>query len=289
MVFLAFVILLGIPSFASSQTTRDFTIVSPEHAVDLVEVEKTPENNLQFTFKNTSNKTILELCISAKRGSTFVEMVCMHGFGGGGALPAPGATMPFLFAAKEFVSDEEPGQPQERSLRVYAAVYTDGSHIGSKNILDKIEDQMIGGALETKRISDILAACPDDSVTGLDSVPPQIGTSPPSTTDADAVDRLAAKLYGRSLPGIDQSYLDSHVNLHTTDFLEGVAAARNSAFYAIKQVKDTAALPGGGEVMSKIVSEARSHGRANLAQKVQLLSESQTAYLAAFKGARDAQ
>ena len=288
-ILIALVMSFGITPLASGQSTRDFTVLLPEHVVDLVQVEQTPSNNLQFTIKNASNKTILELCISAQRGSKFEEMVCMHGFGGGGTLPEPGATMSFIFDAKEFVSDGQLGEPLQKSLRVYAVVYTDGSHIGSKNILDKIEDHMIGVALETKRISDILAACPDDSANGLDSVLPQIGTSPSSTTNADAADRLAGKLQGQSLPGIDQSYIDSHLNLHTTDFLDGVALARDRALAEIDSLKATAALsPGGGIVMSKIVSTARLHGRADLARKYQLLSQSQITYLAAFKGERNA-
>jgi hypothetical protein len=261
-------------------------IVSPEHIVDLVQVERTPSNSFGFTFKNTSRKTILELCISAQRGSTFEEMVCMHGFGGGETLPAPGSTMSFLFDAEEFVSDEQPGQPSEKSLVVYAVVNTDGSHIGSKNILNKLEDHMLGVALETKRISDLLAACPDDSVTGLDVILPKIGTSQPSTTSADAVDRLVGNLSGKSLSGINQAYINSHLSLHTTDFMDGVALARNHALYEINDMKATAALSvGRGIGTSRNVSEAQLHGRADLARKVKLLSESQIAYLAAFKGA----
>lgn len=294
-IFIPIVMGFGLIALTSGQTTDDFTIVSPEHVVNLVQVEQTSSNAsqpnaLQFTFTNSSNKTILELCISALRGSKFEEMVCMHSFAGGGTLPGPGATMMFTFDANDFVSEEQPGEPQQRSLRVYAVVFADGSYIGAKNELDKIEDLMIGAALETKRISDILAKSSDDSITGLDSVLPQIGTSPPSTADPDAADRLIGKLQGQPLPGIDQSYIDNHVNRHTTDFLDGVGLARDRALYAIRDLQATAALsPSGGAVMSNAVSEARLHGRADLAREYQLLSASQITHVAAFKGERDAQ
>jgi hypothetical protein len=287
---IALIIGIAVTSLASGESTRDFTILSPEHVVDLVQVEQTPSSALQFTFRNASNKAILELCISAQSGSKFEEMVCTHWYAGGETPPKPGDMMSFIFDASDFVSDgQSGGQSLQRSLRIYATVYTDGSHIGPKSALDQIEDHMIGVALETKRISDMLTASPDNSVTGLNSVLPQIGTSPPSTTSADAVDRLAGKLRGQSLPGIDQSYIDSHLNLHSTDLLDGVALARNRALSEMENLKATAALPhSGGKVLSHIATEARLQGRADLARKYQLLSMSQITYLAAFKGARNA-
>jgi hypothetical protein len=283
---ITFLAILGAPSLASSQAPSDFTVVSPEHVVDLVQVEQTPapSNGFRFTFKNVSSKTILALCISALHGSHVEQMDCMYAFEGG-TPPSPGGMVTFVFNANGFVSDQE----ADRSLHVNAVVYTDGSHIGAKNILDKIEDEMLGSALETKRISDLLAACPDESVTGLDSVLPQIGPHVPSMNDVAAAGELAGKVRGQSLPGIDQSYVNSHLDLHATDFLSGVANARDRAIYAANDVKTTATLQSSGSaVVSEAVAEAKSHGRADLAQRYQLLSGSQVTYLVAFKGERDA-
>lgn len=162
-------------SFASGQSIRDFVILSPHPVVQLVQVEQLPSKNLDFTFSNTSTKTILQICISAQHGPR--EMVCESGFANGAKLTGPGETFSMSFDARGFTSDG-----QQNSLRVTAVVYTDGSHFGDVATLDRIRSRMLGVALETKRVSDLLSNASDDSAAGLDSIVSQIGTTPPSSS-----------------------------------------------------------------------------------------------------------
>jgi hypothetical protein len=276
------------PLLSGQTTSSDFLIVSPGHVVDLVQVDRTPSNNLNFILKNASTKTILELCISALSDSRVEETVCMHGFAAGATHPEPNETMSFLFDANNFISDRPAGQRPQRSLRVEVAVYTDGSSTGSKYFLDKIENHMLGVALETKRISDILAGSSDNSISGLQSMLPKIGISPPSTTDAEASGELIDNLRDKSLPGLSQDYIDSHlIASQTSDLLDGIALARSRAIYEINELRTKVTLAHDeGNDKSNTASEVQLHGRADLAHKYRSHSDSQISHFTVFIGAR---
>jgi hypothetical protein len=265
-------------SFASGQSVGDFVISSPHPVVQLVQVEQLPSKNLNFTFSNASNKTILQICVSAQRG--FREMVCESGFTNGAGLTGPGETFSMNFDASGFASDG-----QQNSLRVNAVVYTDGSHFGEIETLDTIRSRMFGVALETKRISDLLSNGSDDSVAGLDSVLPQIGTTPPSS-----IAEAAETVKGQSLPGISPSVISSYLMTPTPGILEGVAQARDNVLYEIDEKKAIAASPlTESKDKQQAVLEARLHGRSDLAQKYLALHQSQISYLISFLGGRDVQ
>jgi hypothetical protein len=266
-------------SAAPGQSVRDFVIVSPEPVIQLVQVEQIrPANNLRFTFSNASSKPILEICISAQHGPN--EMVCRLGDTSEAKLPGPGATFSMSFGPSGFASDG-----QQNTLRVDAVVYTDGSHFGEKRTLANLKSRMVGAALETKRISDLLANGPDLSAAGLDSVLPQIGTSSPSSP-AEA----AEKLKGQSLPGISPLVVNSYLSSPTQAFLEGVALERSAVLREINEKKALAALPlTGSKNKQQAVLEVRSHGRSDLAQKYQALNQSQISYLISFMGVGNVQ
>jgi hypothetical protein len=265
-------------SAAPGQSVRDFVIVSPEPVIQLVQVEKLPSNNLRFSFSNASSKPILEICISAQRGPN--EMVCKLGAANEAKLPGLGETFSMSFDASGFASDG-----QQNTLRVNAVVYTDGSHFGEKRTLANIASWMVGAALETKRISDLLSNGPDLSAAGLDSALPQIGTSSPSSP-AEA----AEELKGESLPGISPSVVNSYLSSPTQAFLEGVSLERSAVLREVNEKKVLAALPlAGSKNKQQAVLEARSHGRSDLAQKYQALNQSQISYLTSFMGAGNVQ
>ncbi len=265
-------------SAAPGQSISDFVISSPQPAVQLVQVEQLPSRNLDFTFSNASDKTILEICISAQRGPN--EMVCQSGFANGAKLTGPGQTFSMSFDASGFASDG-----QQNTLRVNGVVYTDGSHFGEKRTLANIASRMVGGALETKRISDLLSNGPDLSAAGLDSALPQIGASSPSSP-AEA----AEELKGESLPGISPSVVNRYLSSPSQAFLEGVSLERNAVLREINEKKVLAVLPlTGSKNKQQAVLEARSHGRSDLAQKYQALNQSQISYLTSFMGAGNVQ
>jgi hypothetical protein len=270
---------VGAISLASGQSTSDFAISSPEPVVQLIKVEHLPgtSGSLHFTFSNISNKTILEICISAPNG---LEMVCQSGFANGAKPTGPGDTLSFSMDPDGFAPDG-----QQNSLHVNAIVYTDGSHMGEQRILAKEEDRMFGLALETKRISDLLSNCADGSVAGLDSVLPRIGANQPTKVEA------AEAVRGESLPGISRSVIDIHLSrLHMQGLFEGVAELREVALRDINEKKAMAASPlTGGKKMQQAVLDARSHGLSDLAQKYRLLSQTQIGYLSSFLGERNTQ
>ena len=259
---------------ASGESINDFVITSPEPVIQLVQVEQLPlpSNNIRFTFRNTSNKTVLEICVSAPREPR--EMDCMNGFISNGVkLPEPGDTFSMNFDGRGFSSDG-----QQNSLHVNAVIYTDGSHVGEQELLADLENQMFGMALETKRISSILSSCPDDGIAGFDDVLSKIGVGRPSTS-AEA----AHGLDGVSLTGIPPSEIELHLALHAQGLLDGVVNARDYVHHEIDQEKAVAASPfEEGTHHQQIVLKARSHGLSDLAEQYRLRSQSQTSYLISF-------
>lgn len=275
---LAFATGFAMLSFASGQSISDFVISSPQAVIQLVQVEQIPpSNNLYFTFRNASDKTILNICISAQSG---LEMVCMEGFDNGAKLPEPRGTFSMSFDASGFASGG-----QQNNLRVNAVIYTDGSHFGESTVLATLRGRMFGVALETKRVSDLLSSGPDGSAAALDNVLLQIGATAPATK-AEAVETLK----GESLPGISSSAIDSYLQRPTQGILEGVASARENVLRDIDDQKSIAASPlTGSTKKQQIVLEARLHGRSDLAQKYQALLQSQISYLISFMGGQDIQ
>lgn len=263
---------------ASGQSTSDFAVSSPQPVVQLVGVQRLLSKNLSFTFRNISNKTILDICISAERGPK--EMVCKAGFANAATLPGPGQNLSMSFDARGFAADTQSG-----TLKVDAVIYTDGSHFGDRAVLANAASQMIGDALETNRISNLLSDGSDESVAGLDSILPQIGTRPPSS-GAEAAETLK----GVSLPGISQSLVNSHLATPDQNFLQGVLLARNAAIRDISQKKTMASLPiTGSQNKQQAILEAKLHGRTDLAHKYQALNQSQVNYLVSLMRGRDVQ
>lgn len=268
----------GTFSASPGQTVHDFVIVSPEPAIQLVQVENLPPNNLRFTFRNASSKPMLEVCISAQRGAK--EMVCKLGAANGAKLPAPGETFSMSFDGSGFASDS-----QQKTLSVDAVVYADGSHFGGKRTLANIESRMVGEALETKRISDLLSNSSDLGAAGLEKIAAQIGPSAPSSPV-----EVAENLKGESLPGVSPQVVDSYLSRPNQAFLEGVALERNAVLREISEKKALAASPLTGSTnKQQAVLGARSHGRSDLAQKYQALNQSQINYLNSFMSAGNVQ
>lgn len=270
-------------SLASGQSIGDFVLSSPGPIVQLMQVEQLPSNNYHFTFRNISNRTILEICISAPAGPH--EMVCMSGFANGAKLPGPGDTFDMTFDHRGFTSSDASGQPPQSTLRINAVIYTDGSHSGESKMLATLANRMVGTALETKRTSDLLSNCPNGSVVGLDNVLPQIGTSPPLSSS-----EAAEALRSTSLPGMSPVVINSYLNSHGQGFLEGVTNARDIALDKIGKEKALASMPlAGSKDRQQRISSAKSSGVSELAQKYQSLSQAQIGYLVSFLGGPNAQ
>jgi len=205
--------------------------------------------------------------------------VCQSGFANGAKLTGPGETFSMSFDPSGFASDG-----QQNTLHVNAAIYSDGSHFGENALLAKLASEMFGTALETKRTSRLLSNCPDDGVPGLDSIIPQIGASAPSSS-AEA----AKTLKEESLPGISALVINSYLSSPTQSLREGVLEVRENAMREINEKKAIAASPlTGSRSKQHIVLEARLHGRSDMAQKYQALSQLQISYLISFIGGQNA-
>jgi hypothetical protein len=204
---LASVFNLATMSFVAAQSKNNFAVLSPERVVQLVAVERTPQaakqtlpaSGLLFTFRNVSNKQILEICISPHPAG--FELDCLSGFANGAKLTDPGDTFSMTFEAGDFPKDV-----QQQKLIVNAILYGDGSHIGQNALLAKLASRMVGAALETKRISDLLFQTSDDTVAGLDSVLQKIGTDPTSSRT-----ETITALKGESLPGISPLIINGYL------------------------------------------------------------------------------
>jgi hypothetical protein len=207
-------------------------------------------------------------------------MVCHVGFANEATLPGPGQTLSMSFDASGFAPDTQSG-----TLNVDAVIYTDGSHFGDRTVLAKAAGQMLGDALETKRISDLLSNGSDQSVAGLDSILPKIGTRPP-TSGAEAAETLK----GVSLPGLSQLVVNNYLAKPDSSLLQGVSLARTEIINEISQKKTMASSPvTGSQKKQQAILEAKLHGRADLAHKYQARNQSQINYLVSFMRGRDAQ
>lgn len=265
----------GMTSVVFGQSTAEWTLNAPPETIQLAQVEQLGADNLRVSFTNVSKKSVLYYCVSAPER----EMACGDAFLIEKVF-IPGSTMTLTFSSNSFVSN---GQPN-RVLILRAIVYTDGSHIGEQAVLDNIEDRMLGATLETRRISDILSNISDDSVHGLEDARPKVMIGHP----ADASE-AANQIKAISLPGISQSYVDSHLGRHAIGILEGVTAARENASWEFKDEETLAAIsPSGRSHHGRSLTEdALSHGRVNVAQTYQERSKAQVNHLSLFIGAQN--
>jgi hypothetical protein len=275
----AWVLVLSLVSFGTTsvfcQSTTDWRLDAPPQTVELVQVDQLTSDGLRFTFRNVSNKAIVEYCASASEK----EMACVDGFLQED-LQNPGSTMTLNFSSQGLVSDGD----SNHVLHLKAIVYADGSHVGTHAVLDDIEDRMLGAALETKRILNILSESTDDSIRGLDNARSELAIVSPS----DAL-VAASQMKGISLPGIPQSYIDSRLSRCAVGIMEGMTAVRDLLSREIDDEKEIAAMSPSGKSQSArlLIERAALHGRSDLAQKYQARSKDQIEQFRSFAGGRN--
>lgn len=255
---------------AVGQNLADWTLNAPANSLQLVDVKPFTVDTLEFTFRNISGKTILEMRVSAPNGN----MTGVDGFTTGKGTVPPGSTTTATFGQSAFTSEGS----VNRSLVIEAVVYTDGTRVGSTNTLALIEGEMLGAALETKRIATILTASPDPSADGFDAVLGKIRSIPILTNE-----QAASSVRGITLPGVPQSYIDSHVNRHAGDLSVGIDSARQIALLDINNTRSLASGPlPRFQAAQDAVQAARVQGVSDLAKKYRSLGMLHAQLLSAF-------
>ena len=283
------------PLVAMAQTPRDPTAATQSQANDILDVDAwkvdappgsvqltrvepsgdVADNLLKFTFKNVSGKTIIEFKIFKSDGTG------THGTGvdrfineGEGVLPE--ATLSVEFSKK----DTKHVDNGDRNLQIAAIVYADGTRAGSKEELDRLEQEMMGAALEIKRDTDLLMASPDPGIAGFDAVAEKIGKSIPSTDE-----EASATLRGVSLAGFPQSNVYAYLNHPGVYFLNGVWSARH---YFLKRMdfarSNTDTFAGESDSFNTHRKQLQSHALADLAKTMNTSCEKQAQYLRAYLG-----
>lgn len=315
--FAAFIGKLLAPFMVPAQELTDWKVDAPPNSVQLVSVEPVGdvENNFlkfKFNFKNVSGKTIVELRVfkpdTTGTPGTGAESR-RDSFPQDAGAVLPGATFFESFSKR----DSKGAFSEARALQIDAIVYSDGTRAGSKRALGDLEDMMIGEALEIKRDTDILAASPDPSVAGFDTVAKKIAQPLPSAqTDASSQEasaslrrvildgipqtytlasakELSDSLRGIAVADIPQSYLDSHLDHPSSGFYAGVLFARQVVLGRMKDMKSnsavTADLPEGTRKFRK---KLQSHALTDLARTLTAVCEKQTRFYRAYLGTHEA-
>jgi hypothetical protein len=274
---LSIVFCSGLPLLAQVPDVSDWKVATPPNAVQLATVERVMDNVVKLSFKNTTEKTVVEFRVYRPDGKGPNETgTGLDAFTSGTGTIAPGATMPVTFGEKD-----SSGNQASHSLRIAAIVYSDGSSVGEKRALDEIVDEMVGAALEIKRDADLLAASPDPSLAGIDAAAEKIGRTIPSS-DAEAVDSVR----GIELNGIPQSVVDARVSRHSSGFLVGVNRARQMFLLDLNLAKSNAeATPEkSSQEFQDRMKQLQSHVLADLAGKWAATSQSQTQTLQVLLG-----
>lgn len=217
---LVFVLFLELPTVVLSQGAPKWRVEAPPNSVELIESvqrEMYGVPGMCFTIKNTSQKTIASLVLVAPAGWWW----------GGGFFPmdiGPGSTQQVYFYVSDFFDYD--GKLISRSFRVGAIIYSDGSTQGTQPELTIVEDQMLGVALEFKRVDDLLAARVDDSENSLRDVVAKIGSLPPVPRQSlEESTPLNSSVRAVTLPGVRQSFIEAHLNRFSG---EGIRHARAS-------------------------------------------------------------
>lgn len=262
---------LAMPAIVFPQSTDGWSLEAPPGSVQLTSVEQgMMANVVRFTFTNVSGKTILALLIDTRHGN----MTGLEGFTNWKQTVAPGATAFVNFSTPQLSYAEE----GPKKLYVAAIVYTNGSGSGSPKTLHMVEDEMLGTALETKRISGILLNSPDPTIAGFDNVLTQIGSNLPKT-DYDAVQSLK----GIALPGVSQEYIDEHLAHPEFGLKTGINRAREGILMDIKNLTDFDAREiKGNTAAQRRALESRPHALSDFAKKYSSLSDLQARYIEAI-------
>lgn len=186
---------------------------------------------------------------------------------GKGAI-APGAASFVEFGTRELsYADEGP-----KVLYVAAIVYADGSEAGSPKTLALVENEMLGAALETKRISGLLLNSPDPGMAGFDNVLSEIGSKAPQTDN-----EAAESLKGMASPGVSQGYIDEHLTNPSPGLMSGLNRARFAISSEINNVKTNDAREMGGAKKQQLHAlQNRPHALSDLAKQYSSLSDWQT-------------
>jgi hypothetical protein len=263
----------GFFSPAVGQNVADWSLQAPTQSVRLISVGRNQPvlGMVCFTLENVSSEPILELLVAVSNGRGDQQMTGIDRFSSGARAIKPGEKIRATFAESIF----DPPTAMTKELRIAAIVYADGSRFGSKDTLDKIEDQMLGAALEIKRDFDILASSPDQTAGGLDGVAEQIGMTLP-TTDQEA----AESVNEIQLPGVPQSYIDTRLKRQDGGILAGVRTARQFLLGEIHNKKTQANFQTGS--LPSAAQETQAGAVLDLSQKYQAVSEEQSRWIAAF-------
>jgi hypothetical protein len=203
-----------LPCWVHGQEVSGWILQAPPKSVELSSVSSSTSGKA-FTFRNVSGKTIIEFLVQSPTGN----MTGVDGFTlNSGSIP-PGELLTAHFGDKEFVVK---GNPDE-SLRVAAIVYGDGSHTGMANVLNMLEDQMLGAALETKRCSEALSESGDPSITGLESAVARINSNPLASPQ-DSM----KEVQGVVLSDLPTDYIHDHIAVASYGLHSGVRSARDA-------------------------------------------------------------
>ena len=258
---------------AFGQNVAGWTLDAPPDSVQLLSVEPDPmfDGLLRFTFKNVSGKTIIEFLVQDLHGRVNGFDAFTHG------LEHVALGEPFARFPEQDFADQS-----ARKVSVVAIVYSDGSRGGSPEWLERVENQMLGAALETRRIADILAPRPDGSI-GFDRVAAQINIPVPEE-DSDAVDGV----HGIAPSGISVADIDRHLAQSVRGIRAGIVRARQDALAEIHQTKITDVSASANTAPApQVALQSRAHTLSDvvlaaLAKKYASLSESQARYIQAL-------
>jgi len=254
------VLCAGLPLLGQAPEVADWKVAAPSNAVQLAAVDRVMENEVKLSFKNTAEKTVVEFRVFRPSGIGADENgTGLDAFTSGTGSIAHGAMMPVTFSEKD-----SGGNPTSRSLRIAAVVYSDGTAVGDGKVLEEIEDEMVGAALEIRRDADILATSPDPSAAGIDAAVERIGRTVPSS-----VEEAVNAVNGIALTGIPQIDVDARVNHRGSGFLIGVNRARQMVLLDLDLAKSSAAMNAdmGSEAYRQRLKDLQSRVLADLAGK----------------------
>ena len=272
LLLLLHVVVVGfaVSSAAMAQNVADWTVQAPPSTVQLVGVKAVSAGGLRFNFKNVLKKTIVEFKVASPEFNGSSTERGVDAFTTGIGEVKPGGTMSVNFDEKDFSS----GNQTDRTLRVEAVVYTDGSYVGSKKELDSIEDEMLGAALETERVANLLATS-REIIFGPNSYPEEKVGKPLASPTVEE----AAAVRGIVLPGISQSYIDARINRPASRVAFGVNLARASLLADMENKKKQVTMP---STVPQMRDDSPGDPATELAQKYSTLAKKQVHIISGF-------
>ena len=265
------------PAVVFGQSTDGWELEAPSGSVQLISVgQSVMANFANFSFKNISGKAILEFWIDTGHGS--MNGIDAFTIGRGGIAPDASFGADFDTRSLSFVDNNT------KKLHVAAIVFADGSEVGSLKAIGMLENEMLGVALETQRISNLLLARPDASFSGYDNVLESISSKLPQT-DYEAAEALK----GMALPGISQAYVNERLARPEPGLMVGVIRARQFILTEINKVKLADAREMAGTRDQQLGAlKSRAHALSDLAQKYSARSDLQARYIKAISRASNA-